>query len=423
MSQSLKAIRGMNDLLPQESFQWEALENQLRAWLRQYGYREIRTPILERTELFCRAIGEVTDIVEKEMYTFVDSLNGDSLTLRPEGTAACVRAVLEHHLLYNQAQRLFYIGPMFRHERPQKGRYRQFHQLGVEALGYATPDIDAELLMMTARLWRAFGLEKSIRLEINTLGTKACRLKHREALIQYLETYQEVLDEDAKRRLYSNPLRILDTKNPALQTIVQNAPRLLDYLDEESQTYFETVKQLLDNAGIAYLVNPRLVRGLDYYNHTVFEWITDSLGTQGTVCAGGRYDGLIEQMGGEKNAACGFAIGLERFLALLETCQYAFSPIQPDVYLVSAGHHPERVQYSLKVAETLRDWGLDVVLHSGGGSFKSQFKKADQSQARYAVIIGDQECETKTVILKSLREEKPQATYSLETLQTHLRQE
>lgn len=420
MSQSLKAIRGMNDLLPQESFQWEVLESQLRTWLRQYGYREIRTPILERTELFCRAIGEVTDIVEKEMYTFIDSLNGESLTLRPEGTAACVRAVLEHHLLYNQAQRLFYIGPMFRHERPQKGRYRQFHQLGVEALGYATPEIDAELLMMTARLWRALGLEKSIRLEINTLGTKDCRLRHREALIQYLEKHQDVLDEDAKRRLYTNPLRILDTKNPALQSIVQNAPRLLDYLDEAAQLYFETVKQLLDQAGITYIVNPRLVRGLDYYNHTVFEWITEALGTQGTVCAGGRYDGLIEQMGGDKNAACGFAIGLERLLALLETEKYHFPTVQPDVYLVNAGNHPERVAYSLTVAETLRDWGLDVILHSGGGSFKSQFKKADQSQARYAVIIGDQECETKTVVLKALREEKPQEPHTLETLKSIL---
>lgn len=401
MTSSIQAIRGMNDILPEHAELWTFFEETVQDWLRSYGYRSIRMPIVEQTALFKRAIGEVTDIVEKEMYTFVDALNGESLTLRPEGTASCVRAVLQHNLLYNAPQRLWYMGPMFRHERPQKGRYRQFHQVGVESLGYAGPDMDAEHIIMTARLWRRLGLP-DIELQLNTLGTGEDRTRHRKRLVHYLEQHLDQLDEDTRRRLATNPLRVLDSKNPALQDLIEAAPRLLDDLDEVSLKHFEALQAMLRDAGIEYRINPRLVRGLDYYNFTVFEWVTTRLGAQGTVCAGGRYDGLIEQIGGKPAPACGFAMGVERLLALLE--EYAFQPpqIAVDAYLVHQGEAADK--FAMAAAEQLRDQGLHVILHSGGGSFKSQMKKADASGARYAVIVGDDEATAGEVSLKSLRE-------------------
>ncbi|HEY0335921.1 MAG TPA: histidine--tRNA ligase, partial [Burkholderiales bacterium] len=369
-----------------------------------------RMPILERTELFVRSIGEVTDIVEKEMYTFVDELNGESLTLRPEGTASCVRAAVEHNLLYNGAQRLWYAGPMFRHERPQKGRYRQFHQFGVEALGYAGPDIDVEHIVMCARLWRLLGVEP-VALELNTLGAAEARARYRKRLVHYLEQHREQLDADSQRRLETNPLRVLDSKNPAMQHIIEAAPRLLDDLDEESSRHFEAVQGALRSAGIPFTLNPRLVRGLDYYNRTVFEWTTQRLGAQGTVCAGGRYDGLIEQIGGKATPACGFAMGVERLLALMRESS-AFQPPVADVYVVRQGDSAEH--YAEGVAERMRDAGLSVVLHSGGGSFKSQMKKADASGARYAVIIGDDEAAAQQLTLKAMRAPAAQVKLGLE---------
>jgi histidyl-tRNA synthetase len=358
-------------------------------------------PIVEQTALFKRAIGEVTDIVEKEMYTFVDALNGDSLTLRPEGTASCVRAAIQHNLLYNAPQRLYYTGPMFRHERPQKGRYRQFHQVGVESLGYAGPDMDAEHIIMTARLWKRLGLP-DIALQINTLGNSADRARHRAHLVHYLEQHVDILDEDARRRLHTNPLRVLDSKNPALQELIEAAPKLLDDLDEASLKHFEDLQVMLRDAGIEYQINPRLVRGLDYYNFTVFEWVTTRLGAQGTVCAGGRYDGLIEQIGGKPAPACGFAMGVERLLALLEENAFQAPRVAPDVYLVHQGDAANK--FAMAAAEQLRDQGLHVLLHCGGGSFKSQMKKADASGARYALIVGDDEAGAGEVSLKPLRE-------------------
>jgi len=406
----IQAIRGMNDILPEQAHVWEFFEDTVRDWLRSYGYRNIRMPIVEQTGLFKRAIGEVTDIVEKEMYTFTDALNGDSLTLRPEGTAACVRAVLQHNLLYNAPQRLYYTGPMFRHERPQKGRYRQFHQVGVESMGYAGPDMDAEHIIMCARLWKKLGLP-DIALQINTLGSVESRVRHRTRLIQYLSLHESSLDEDARRRLHTNPLRILDSKNPALQEIVNQAPRLLDDLDEASLKHFEDLQVLLRSAGISYEINPRLVRGLDYYNFTVFEWVTDRLGAQGTVCAGGRYDGLIEQIGGKPAPACGFAMGVERLLALMEEHAIHVPQIAADVYLVHQGEAANT--FATQAAEQLRDKGLHVVLHCGGGSFKSQMKKADTSGARYAVIIGDDEASASELTVKPLRELGEQARMSV----------
>jgi histidyl-tRNA synthetase len=368
-------------------------------------------PIVEQTGLFKRAIGEVTDIVEKEMYTFTDALNGESLTLRPEGTASCVRAVLQHNLLYNAPQRLWYMGPMFRHERPQKGRYRQFHQVGVESLGFAGPDMDAEQIMMTARLWKKLGLQ-DVALEINTLGSSEDRARHRARLVHYLEQHAELLDEDSKRRLHTNPLRVLDSKNPALQALIEAAPKLLDDLDEVSLKHFEDVQVMLRAAGIEYRINPRLVRGLDYYNFTVFEWVTTRLGAQGTVCAGGRYDGLIEQIGGKPAPACGFAMGVERLLALLEEQQFQ-PPQQPvDAYVVHQGEAADR--FSLLAAEALREHGMHVILHCGGGSFKSQMKKADSSGARYAVIIGDDEAMEQQLTLKPLRALGDQARMTID---------
>lgn len=410
MAKVVKAIRGMNDILPEESYQWEYFEQTVRQWLAAYGYRNIRTPIVEQTDLFVRSIGEVTDIVEKEMYTFVDHLNNDSLTLRPEGTASCVRAVMEHNLLYNSPQRLYYSGPMFRHERPQKGRYRQFHQVGVEALGFSGPDIDAELIVMCARLWDMLGIS-GLRLEISTLGNAECRALHRSRLIKYFEQHQNYLDEDALRRLHTNPLRILDSKNPDIRGIIENAPKLIEDLDEESRIHFEAMQHILREQGINFEINLNLVRGLDYYNRTVFEWITDKLGAQGTVCAGGRYDGLIEQVGGKAAPACGFAVGIERLLALMQECGKEIQQPVPDIYIVHQGE--PAFDFAWRAAEFLRDSGIQVILHCGGGSFKSQMRKADASGARYAVIIGDNEVQAQEVILKPLREISDQASIQL----------
>jgi histidyl-tRNA synthetase len=370
MSQTLQAVRGMNDILPDEAEFWELFEETIRSWLKSYGYRPIRLPIVEPTPLFKRAIGEVTDIVEKEMYSFIDSLNGEALTLRPEGTAGCVRAVIEHNLIARQPARLYYIGQMFRHERPQKGRYRQFHQVGVEAPGYAGPDIDAEMILMGARLWADLGLD-GIELQINSLGQPEERAQHRAALVAYFEENAELLDEDAKRRLYTNPLRILDTKNPALQDLCGAAPKLIDFLGAESLLHFEGVQRVLRDAGLPYKINPRLVRGLDYYNLTVFEWVT--------------------------------AMGIERLIALIKDAGGEPAGPAPDVYLVHQGDAASRLAF--RVAEGLRDQGIDVLLHCGGGSFKSQMKKADGSGATFAVIIGDDEAATGEVQLKPLREE------------------
>ena len=405
----IQAIRGMNDILPDQTPVWQYVESTVRQVLGQYGYQEIRMPVVEHTELFKRSIGEVTDIVEKEMYTFEDR-NGDSLTLRPEGTAGCVRAAEEHGLLFNQTRRLWYTGPMFRHERPQKGRYRQFHQIGVECFGMAGPDIDAELLILTARLWSALGLSDHARLEINSIGTSDSRKVYRQALVAYLEQYQGKLDDDSKRRLTTNPLRILDSKDPATREILQGAPSLDDYLDDESRQHFEQLKAMLDAAGVAYTVNPALVRGLDYYGKTVFEWITDSLGAQGTICAGGRYDGLVEQLGGKPTVAVGFAMGLERLILLLETLELVPEHVnnQADVYVTAMGD--QAVAPAMALAETLRNElpGRIVVSHCGGGSFKSQMKKADRSGARFAVILGENEVAQATAGLKPLRDDQPQ---------------
>ncbi|MEP1214097.1 MAG: histidine--tRNA ligase [Marinobacter sp.] len=405
----IQAIRGMNDILPEQTPVWQFVEDTVRRVLSQYGYQEIRMPVVEQTDLFKRSIGEVTDIVEKEMYTFEDR-NGDSLTLRPEGTAGCVRAAEEHGLLFNQTRRLWYTGPMFRHERPQKGRYRQFHQIGVECFGMNGPDIDAELLVLTARLWRELGLGEHTRLEINSIGTSAARREYREALVAYLSGYRDQLDEDSLRRLESNPLRILDSKHPETQQLLVDAPRLDDYLDQESLDHFRELRALLDAANIRYTVNPRLVRGLDYYGKTVFEWITDSLGAQGTVCAGGRYDGLVEQLGGKSTYAVGFAMGLERLILLLETLNLVPASVNGnvDVYVTAMGD--AAVAPALALGEALRSAvpKVRVMSHCGGGSFKSQMKKADRSGARYAVILGENELATGTVGLKPLRSDEPQ---------------
>ncbi len=416
---TLQAVRGMNDILPDEAQFWLWFEDNVREWLEAYGYRNIRMPLVEPTALFKRAIGEVTDIVEKEMYSFEDSLNGDQLTLRPEGTASCVRAALQHNLLYNASQRLWYAGPMFRHERPQKGRYRQFHQIGVEALGFAGPDIDAEQIVMCARLWKKLGI-RDVALQLNTLGDAASRHRHREKLIAYFEQHKDMLDADAQRRLYSNPLRILDTKNPAMQELVSAAPKLMDELEEEALKHFEAVQSILQQHGIPFDINTRLVRGLDYYNRTVFEWVTTRLGAQGTICAGGRFDGLIEQIGGKAAPACGFAMGVERLLALLQE-DGVQSPAAPlDVYVVHQGEQAQNLAW--RVAEDLRDSGLRVLLHCGGGSFKSQMKKADGSAAVCAVVIGDDEAAANAVMLKPLRGGGEQQRVGLEGLQQQIRE-
>lgn len=414
MSQNtLQSVRGMNDILPDDAELWEHFEDIVRDWLKSYGYRPIRMPIVEHTPLFKRAIGEVTDIVEKEMYSFEDALNGENLTLRPEGTASCVRAAIQHGLLHGGGQRLYYHGPMFRHERPQKGRYRQFHQIGVEALNFTGPDIDAELILMCARLWDDLGIQ-DVELQINSLGSADERKAHRAALIAYLEQHQDVLDEDAKRRLYSNPLRILDTKNPALQEIVEAAPKLHDHLGAESLEHFDGVQRVLRDAGVPYRINHRLVRGLDYYNRTVFEWVTTKLGAQGTICAGGRYDTLVELLGGKPAPAAGFAIGIERLLALWQESGGKAERQQPDVYVVASGAEAQRMAF--RAAEALRGFGFGVLMHCGGGSFKSQMKKADASGAMLAVIIGEDEAAAGEVGLKPLRGAGAQQRIALASL-------
>lgn len=402
MAKNIQAIRGMNDYLPADTAVWQRIENSLKQVLAGYGFSEIRLPIVEQTPLFKRAIGEVTDVVEKEMYTF-DDRNGESLTLRPEGTAGCVRAGIEHGLLYNQEQRLWYIGPMFRYERPQKGRYRQFYQLGAEVFGLQGPDIDAELIMMTARWWKVLGIADHVQLELNSIGSLAARANYREALVAFLEQHKEALDDDCQRRMYSNPLRVLDSKNPKVQQLLDAAPQLKDYLDDESRQHFQGLCQLLDDAGIAYRVNQRLVRGLDYYNRTVFEWVTQSLGAQGTVCAGGRYDGLVEQLGGRAAPAVGFAMGLERLVLLVQSINPDFEPANHvDVYVISSGQGAQSA--AMQLAETLRDDApqLKIMTNFGGGNFKKQFARADKSGAKLAIVLGEDEVLNRQVVLKNL---------------------
>jgi histidyl-tRNA synthetase len=404
MAEKLSAVKGMNDIAPPVSAHWEWLEDTLRSLMRRYGYRNVRTPIVEPTALFVRGLGEVTDIVEKEMYSFEDRLNGEQLTLRPENTAGVVRAAVEHSMLYDGGKRLYYMGPMFRHERPQRGRYRQFHQFGAEALGFAGPDVDVELIVMACDLWAELGLE-GIELEINSLGQPAERLAHRQALIAYLETHADQLDEDARRRLHSNPLRILDTKNPAMQALVNAAPRLMDHLGEASLDHFNRLRSLLDAQGITYRINPRLVRGMDYYNLSVFEFVTTQLGSQGTVCAGGRYDGLFEQIGGKPAPAVGWALGMERILELLKEQGRLPEPVAPDAYAVIPD--AAALAVAMPLLRQLRAAGVSVAMHAGGaegmGSMKSQFKKADASGARYALVFGAQELEQGMVAVKPLR--------------------
>ncbi|USD65800.1 histidine--tRNA ligase [Vibrio sp. SCSIO 43136] len=401
MAKTIQAIRGMNDCLPTQSPLWQKVENTVKHVVSAYGYSEVRMPIVEETHLFSRAVGEETDVVSKEMYTFEDR-NGDSLTLRPEGTAGCVRSCIQNSLINRDEQRLWYMGPMFRHERPQKGRYRQFHQCGVEVFGLNGPDVDAELIMMTARLWRELGIDKYVRLELNSIGSLEARANYRTALVAFLEQHIDVLDEDCKRRMHTNPLRVLDTKNQDIQAILVDAPQLGDYLDEESQAHFAGLCELLDAAGIEYQVNQRLVRGLDYYNRTVFEWITESLGAQGTVCGGGRYDGLVEQLGGKATPAVGFAMGLERLVLMLEELELAETRRAVDVYMVSAGEGT--LMASMKLAEELREAlpGIRVMSHFGGGNFKKQFKRADKAGAAVALVLGENEVADNTVVVKDL---------------------
>ena len=420
MSDTLQAIRGMNDILPEQMPVWQFVEDTIREVLGCYGFQEIRMPIVEKTELFKRSIGEVTDIVEKEMYTF-DDRNGDNLSLRPEGTAGCARACIQHSLTNNQVQRLWYTGPMFRHERPQKGRYRQFYQVGVEVFGLEGPDVDAELLMLTARLWKRLGLEQ-LSLQVNSLGTSEARDRYRAELVVYLKTVFDQLDADSQRRLETNPLRILDSKNLQVQALLEEAPKLADFIDEDSRAHFETLCALLDAAGLDYDINPHLVRGLDYYGRTVFEWVTDQLGAQGTVCAGGRYDVLVEYLGGRATPAVGFALGLERIIALLENQGARVPDASPHLYIVTVGEQAQR--QGLLLSERLRDAlpKLRIVTHCGGGSFKSQFKKADRSGARYALVLGEDEVQRREIGIKPLRERKDQETVSYDALDDRLAQ-
>ncbi|NWA60749.1 histidine--tRNA ligase [Pantoea sp. B9002] len=403
MAKNIQAIRGMNDYLPADTAIWQRIEGTLKQVLASYGYSEIRLPIVEHTPLFSRAIGEVTDVVEKEMYTFEDR-NGESLTLRPEGTAGCVRAGIEHGLLYNQEQRLWYTGPMFRYERPQKGRYRQFHQMGVEVFGLQGPDVDAELIMMTARWWKALGIAEHVELELNSIGSLDARANYRSALVAFLEQHQDVLDEDCKRRMYTNPLRVLDSKNPDIQKLLNDAPTLGEFLDEESREHFSGLCALLDEAGIKYRINQRLVRGLDYYNRTVFEWVTSSLGSQGTVCGGGRYDGLVEQLGGRATPAVGFAMGMERLVLLVQAVNPEFEPTRiVDVYVIASGQGVQSA--AMQLAEKLRDAdpALKMMTNFGGGNFKKQFARADKWGARIALVLGEDEVKAGQVVVKDLR--------------------
>ncbi len=415
--EALQAVKGMNDILPPESARWEWFEAKVRALMARYGYANLRTPIVEPTALFVRGIGEVTDIVEKEMYSFEDSMNGDRLTLRPEHTAGIVRAMVEHNALYNGPMRIWATGPVFRHERPQKGRYRQFHQIDVEALGFAGPDVDAEQILMCRALWRDLGLgADDVRLELNSLGQPAERMAHRAALIAHFEAHLDVLDDEAKRRLHSNPLRILDSKNPAMQAVVEAAPKLMDFLGEASLAHLNAVRAVLDSAGLEYRLNTRLVRGMDYYNLTVFEWVTDKLGSQGTVCGGGRYDGLFEQLGGKPTPAIGWGLGIERLLLLLEAIGAEVPVVPPQVYAVVPSS--TALGAAMSTCEALRAAGVSVLMHGAGreawGSMKSQFKRADASGARYALIFGDEEVAQGLVAIKSLRDAaEPQRTVSL----------
>jgi len=406
MKQKITAVRGMNDIFAEQAAAFDWIVKTAEEVMQQYAYQPIRLPVVEKTQLFARAIGEVTDIVEKEMYTFEDR-NGDSLTLRPEGTAGCVRAMIENGWLHNQVQKVYYTGPMFRHERPQKGRYRQFHQFGVEVFGLSAAEIDAELIILSARLWAQLGLE-NLTLQLNSLGSQDARAAYREKLVLYLSEHADQLDEDSKRRLHTNPLRILDSKNPEMATLIAQAPKLIDHLDADSKAHFEQVQRHLKDVGVEFEINPNLVRGLDYYNQTVFEWVTTELGAQGTVCAGGRYDGLVDQIGGKSTPAVGFALGIERLMALI--LDKGLLPAKPaaDIYVVLVGEGVQ--QPGLVIAEQIRDTfpHLKVQMHSGGGSFKSQFKKADKSGARYALVLGEQEVLTQKVILKPLREKAEQ---------------
>jgi histidyl-tRNA synthetase len=423
MADILRAVKGMNDILPPsvprsdrlpDSALWQWFETTVRSVLSRYGYQSLITPVVEPTALFVRGLGEVTDIVEKEMYSFEDAMNGDKLTLRPEATAGIVRAMVEHNALYNGPLRIWLMGPMFRHEKPQKGRYRQFHQLDVEALGYAGPDVDAEMILMVRTLWRELGLVEGrhVRLELNSLGQPDERRAHREALVHHFEQHAAVLDEDSRRRLHSNPLRILDTKNPAMQAVVESAPRLIDFLGEASLAHFNAVRAVLDAAGLEYRINTRLVRGMDYYNLTVFEWVTDQLGSQGTVCGGGRYDGLIEQLGGKPAPAVGFGLGIERLLLLIQELGLPVPSGAPRAYAVIPS--PGVVPQAMVTLEALRAAGLSVQMHAGGGSMKSQFKRADASGARYALIFGDDEVARGELSLKDLRDaDQPQRSLPL----------
>ena len=406
MAEQIKVIRGMHDILPEHITVWQQIEDTYRNLVEQYGYRQIRTPIVEKTSLFHRSIGEVTDIVEKEMYSF-DDRNGDSLSLRPEGTASVVRAGIEHGLLVNQQQRWWYNGAMFRHERPQKGRYRQFHQLGAETFGIKGADIEAELILLAARFWNLLNIE-GIELQLNTLGTAESRASYKALLVDYLSDHHNQLDDDSQRRLTTNPLRILDSKNPDMQALIEAAPKMQQHLDQESQDHFAELLDILDFAGQPYVINPRLVRGLDYYSHSVFEWVTDTLGAQGTVCAGGRYDGLVEQLGGKPTFAAGYAMGIERLVTMLIDQNQTQADSKADIYLVMSGENT--IKQGHKLAESLRDGipGIRLTVHAGGGSFKSQMKKADKSGAGIALILGENELQKDTLTVKYLREDKPQ---------------
>lgn len=422
MAKTIQAIRGMNDCLPTETPLWQWVENKVRNTLASYGYAEIRMPVVENTPLFARAIGEVTDVVEKEMFTFNDR-DEESLTLRPEGTAGCVRAGIEHGLLYNQEQRLWYMGPMFRYERPQKGRYRQFHQVGVEIFGIPNPEIDAELIILTARLWQDLGIADHVTLQLNTIGSLESRKNYRQALVDYLQNHIDSLDDDSKRRLTANPLRILDSKDSRVQEILNNAPKLHDYLDEDSKTHFTQLCALLDNLGIKYEINQKLVRGLDYYNKTVFEWVTSALGAQGTVCGGGRYDGLVEQLGGHATYGVGFAMGLERLVLLVqEVNQHIPLPRAVDIYVVYQGEGTTLAAFELaeKIRQNLPH--LRTMLHCSGGNFKKQFKRADKSGARFAIVIGESEVQNQQVVIKDLTQDTEQQIVAQKDLMTQLEQ-
>ncbi len=420
MTKNIQAIRGMNDCSPTESPLWQWIEGQVRQILSSYGYSEVRMPIVESTPLFARAIGEVTDVVSKEMYTFWD--NDEQLTLRPEGTAGCVRAAIEHGWIYNNEQRLWYMGPMFRHERPQKGRYRQFHQAGVEVFGIATPEIDAELIILTARLWKALGIEQHVSLQLNSIGSLEARANYRSALVAFLENHQDLMSEEEKERLVKNPLRILDTKNQALQDVLDGAPKLLDYLDDESREHFAQLCGLLDAVGIQYEINPKLVRGLDYYNKTVFEWVTSALGAQGTVCGGGRYDGLVEQLGGHATSGIGFAMGLERLVLLVQEVNKSI-PVKSavDIYVVYQGEGTTLAAFQL--AEKLRSElpHLSTMLHCSGGNFKKQFKRADKSGATLALVLGESEVQNNQVVVKHLLGAAEQQTIDVANLIEHVK--